>query len=141
MVFEPGPTQRSVMPMPPRIMTPRRFEALGAELVPMLQGADDALGLIVGGLAPLAVTDVNTAFNADVAPAVDALPALDGPSDAATVNEVLGGLEAGGVDMTGQQRDLPGPDETEPDDGAGGPFEPDPTPRTVTDPHDPTTQD
>lgn len=116
--------------MPPRIMTPRRFEALGAELVPMLQGTDDALGLIVGGLAPLAATDVNSSFNADVAPAFDAIATIDDPTDAGTVNSVLGGLNAGAADIDGQQRDLPGPDADEPNDASDQPFQDDhPAPR------------
>lgn len=127
--------------MPPRIMTPRRFEALGAELVPLLQGGDEALGLIVGGLAPLAVTDVDTPFNADVAPAFDAIATLDDPSDGAVVGEVLSGLDAGANDVAGQQRDLPGPDSDEPTDESDQPFEDQPPTHGGTDPSDPANRD
>lgn len=124
--------------MPDRVMTPRRFEALGAQLIPALEGADQALGLIVVGLAPLVETDVNTPFNADVAPAFDAIAAIDDPTDAGTVNSVLGGLTAGADDIDGQQRDLPGPDADEPTDASDQPFQADDPRPGRDDPTDPT---
>jgi hypothetical protein len=125
------------MPMPPRIMTPRRFEALGAELLPTLQGIDDALGVVVVTLAPLTQRDLNTPFNAMVSPAFDSLATIDDPTDSAVVGEVLSGLDAGANDVVGQQRDLPGPESDEPTDESDQPFQDQPEPARDPSPDDP----
>jgi hypothetical protein len=115
MWFERGPSQPSEMPLAPRVVTGGQFQGAGRELVAVLQGADPGL---VGASRLLAdlVGDqgLNAQFNADVAPAVDALEALPDAGDDGTLAGVVNIVDGVIGELEAQAADLPGPDDDDP---------------------------
>lgn len=137
MADAPGPyAVRDPMPLAPRVVTPHLFEGLGAELVGVLGGVDGGLAAVTATLAPVVGQDVDPAFGADLGAAVDGLTGLGLLGDAVDYANVLGAGNAIDGATDAQQRDLPGPDETEPPSEDQG-FEHEPGPSDEPEPGGP----
>lgn len=127
MVLERGPAEPSDMPMPARVVTPGLFLRLAAGLVPTLEGVNEALGGMIVQVAPFVDRELGSAFNADVAPAADSVGQIDDEAEGQTVAELAGALGYVADAADTERRDLPYPDQTEPEDALNLPIEPEVT--------------
>src|SRR6185436_5088189 len=76
-MYERGPSDRTEMPLGPRVVQPGTFQAIGAPLIAALRDVDGAHASTAATLAPLAGVSLENDFAADVVPAYVALGALD----------------------------------------------------------------
>lgn len=125
MIFERGPSEPSEMPLAARVVTPGLFAALAGQIVPTLVGADTGLGGAVAVIAPFAQREIGSQFDSDVAPAAGSIGVIDDPGEGQTVHEIAGALGYVGDQATVERRDLPYPDQLEPDDELNQAIEPD----------------
>jgi hypothetical protein len=113
------------MPMAARVVTPGLFLRLASQLVSTIAGAETGLIGAAAVVAPFAQRDVGAQFGADVAPAASSIGAIDDPAEGQTVAEIAGALGCVGDQATVERRDLPYPDQLEPDDELNQPIEAD----------------
>jgi hypothetical protein len=126
--FEPGPSQPSKAPLPPRIMQPDSFQSLGVALVGALHAFDQVGRGAVATMAPLVATDLDASFEANVGPAIDAAASV-GAIDVGALDAAFAAIDQVASDAAQQSLDLPGPDDPDPgtapinDPGEPGPGE------------------
>jgi hypothetical protein len=125
--FEPGPSKPSEMPMAARVVTPGLFLRLASQLVSTIAGADTGLIGAAAVIAPFSQRELGAQFGADVAPAAGSIGSIDDASEGQTVAEIAGALGYVGDQATVERRDLPYPDQLEPNDELNQPIEPDQT--------------
>lgn len=111
MTYTAGPIVVAPLPLPPRILEPRAFEGLAAELGALLTAGDGVLAAKVAMLAPLVTRELGAAFDQDVAPAIGALDTLDLAADAADLSSVVGAIDSAVADLELVGADLPSPDD------------------------------
>jgi hypothetical protein len=115
MADDPGPfAHADPLPIPPRILRPHEFEGLYRDLAGVVGGVDTGLGIITATLAPAVNTDIDPTFPAQLGAAVEGLDALALHADAVDLANIVGNGNAIDGSTDAQQRDLPGPNETEP---------------------------
>lgn len=120
MEYTPGPIVVDPLPLPPRILEPRAFERLAAELGAFVTAGDGVLASHVATLAPDTTGPIGAAFEGDVVPAIGALGSLDLASDAADLSGVVRAIDSAVGDLELVAADLPSPD----DDADPPPFDP-----------------
>jgi len=104
------------------------FQSIGFDVVNALHGFDSFAASAVSTIAPLAGTDLDASFNANVGPAIDAAGVID-VLDLSTLDAAMSAIDNIAGDVAQQQLDLPGPDDPDPgtapigQPGEGGPGE------------------
>ena len=113
-MYERGPSDRTEMPLGPRVVQPGTFQAIGAPLIAALRDVDGAHASTAATLAPLAGVSLENDFAADVVPAYVALGALDRLEDAADHAAMVNAAAAAGLQLDDERSQLPGRDEDVP---------------------------
>lgn len=111
MVYTAGPIVIEPLPIPPRVLEPRAFEGLAADLGAFLATGDGVLASHVTTLAADTTSPIGRAFEGDVMPAAGALESLDRAEDAADLFSVVGAIDSAVADLELVGADLPSPDD------------------------------
>ena len=127
MDFARGPSRQEPLPLGPRPVRPGEVAGLVGAWQAAMRGATAPLDAATATVAPLQGGEFPTGLDQAVAEALNAIGTVEPGTGNAPLGDALAGGAAIDSDTTGQQGELPGPDDADPDVGLGGPIEQEPS--------------